>query len=70
MPIAIHHHSTLCLNTSNHPCIPPEGLVLEANVPTPVADVLVPYLKSVGAQIQDSPVHAANADLPSNFLES
>jgi hypothetical protein len=70
LPLATHHHSTLCLNSSNHPLIPPEGLVLIADVPTPVDEALVPYLRSIGVQIQDAPRSNSITDSPSIFLES
>lgn len=50
-------HSTLALNQSNHPSVPPEGLVLEAGKATPVPPKLGDYLRSLGVVVEDgSPV--------------
>lgn len=51
MPTATHRHSTLCLNASNHPSIPPEGLVLEADVPKEVTPEQAEYLETLCVEI-------------------
>jgi len=50
---AVSPHSTLCLNASNHPAIPPEGLELVAGVPTPVPAELGDYLRSLDCVVLD-----------------
>lgn len=56
MVIATHHDSTLHLNSSNHPSIPPEGLELIGDVPVTVPDELADYLRSIGVEVTE--VHA------------
>ena len=48
-------HSTLCLNQSNHPSVPPEGLVLEAGKATPVPAAMGGFLRSLGVQVEEEP---------------
>ena len=50
---ATSHHSTLCLNPSNHPLVPPDGLVLEAGKATPVPAEMGDYLRGLGCQVED-----------------
>lgn len=47
--------STLCLNQSNHPSVPPEGLELPAGVPTTVPAELGDYLRSLDCTVVDDP---------------
>lgn len=51
MPTATHRDSTLCLNASNHPSIPTEGLVLEAGIPKEVTPEQAEYLETLGVEI-------------------
>jgi len=56
MPTAISHDRTLCLNSSNDPSIPAEGLELVANKAIPVSAAQATYLKTLqGVDVQDDP---------------
>jgi hypothetical protein len=55
MQTAISIDCTLCLNTSNHPSIPEQGLVLEAGVRTAVTPEQADYLRSLSLDVQDNP---------------
>lgn len=50
---ATSHDTTLCLNQSNHPSVPAEGLVLEAGKATPVPSEMKDYLQTLGVQVQN-----------------
>jgi len=52
---ALSPQSTLCLNPSNHPAVPPEGLELVAGVPTPAPAELGDYLRSLDCEVLDDP---------------
>jgi len=47
--------STLALNPSNHDSIPPEGLELEAGMPTPVTPEQASFLRSIGVTVIETP---------------
>lgn len=72
MPKAIHSGSTLALNSSNHPSIPPEGLVLVANRPSPVTLSQASYLRTLPhVTVIDDPVPVPSlfTPAPADFQE-
>lgn len=63
---ALSQHSQLCLNSSNHPSIPDDGLVLLPGVWTPVTPEQAEYLRGLGVECREipkpKPIRAARAD--------